>query len=331
AGTCSVTLGASRFSARRAAHFGQEWKALNTAQSGIELAPGQARSIILGHAPWIFSVTDGDHVGHAFGVLQQGRMRVRLDVTITADLPGEGAFWQGLQAYLATHFVDSCSVESITRPTAVSIIPRLPHETQRTSHVKLYTVDLTREEPFATLSTNHKRNISKARKHGARLVELPRDEAFQVHLNLMGLSLSRRRRRGEPTHLGADVDVMAALLRTGVARLFQAAVQSKVMSSKLVYVLDDAAYYHAGGTSPDGMELGVSHLLMYEIMQWARARGMRTLNLDVASAAAGGLGRYKEGFGPELWEVERVQTDGACSHGAIATAFVRLYRCFNRS
>jgi len=326
--TWNVAGGAFRFSARRAQNLAQELEALSAAVCPLDLAPNQARALVLGHEAWIFSVTDAHSTGHAFGVLERGRIHCKLGVTVSADLPGQTAFWDGLQAFRGRHGVSSCWVESIRRPAGQSVIPRLRHETHRTSNVKLYTMDLAREDALAGLSSNHKRNISKAKKNGAQLVELAPREAFRVHLDLMGLSLTRRKERGEPTHLGAKREVMEAILAAGAGTLFQAAVNGEVLSSKLVYMLGRAGYYHGGGTSPRGMELGVSHYLMHEIMRRAKESGIRTFNLDVASASAGGLGRYKEGFGPDVWEVERVQIEGENPCAAIIHALARMRRFF---
>jgi hypothetical protein len=247
----------------------------------------------------------------ALGVLVRGRLRCSFGVTIEAAAPAPPGFWVGLHEFANRHAVTDFWVESIGALESTSSIPPLPKERQRFANIKLYMIHLETDNSLECMATNHRRNIVKAQRNAIELVELPEAEAILAHRRLGASSLARRKARGEPTGsmLPGEEGRAARLLATGTSRLYQASHSGSIVSSKLVLVLGEHAYYLAGGTTEEGMRLGASHFLMYQIICTLKAAGVRTLNLDVASVAAGGLGRFKEGFGAEILCIERAHCD----------------------
>jgi lipid II:glycine glycyltransferase (peptidoglycan interpeptide bridge formation enzyme) len=182
-------------------------------------------------------------------------------------------------------------------------IPPLEGESGRTEQttwlIELETCDLT-----ASLSKNHQRNVRRAVKNGAELAECTDAEAIQDHLRLCGASLARRSSRGETAESHADAALFKAYVRSGRAALFQARIGDRVLSSDLVVRLGDAAYYTSGGSDPEGMKLGTSHFLMFELARQLQGAGCKTLNLGVSQDP--GLNRFKAGFGARPVPLERV-------------------------
>jgi lipid II:glycine glycyltransferase (peptidoglycan interpeptide bridge formation enzyme) len=159
------------------------------------------------------------------------------------------------------------------------------------------------------MSDNHRRNIRKAERHGVSVTCVHGAAELQAHLAMIGASIERRSRRGEPTWLKARREDVERILATSVSRLYQARLDGEIVSSKLVFTADEYAYYDSGGSSPKGMSVGASHFLMREIVVQMKAKKMRTLNLDVASKSSGGLARYKAEFGASVWQVDRVYSE----------------------
>lgn len=267
-----------------------------------------AKSLLLGSAPWSFALErNGVRETVALGAHARGRVGSSLDVSIVRAVGAKHLFWKGLVAFAEDVAVTQLLLEQICTVIDEPMIPWLKGESERYSKVKLYLWDLASDAWDRAISTNHRRNISRARKNGVELVSLPRPDAVRAHLNLIGASLNRRSARGEPTGLASDAQEVDAILGTGRAELFQAAVGGEVVSSKVVFTLGRFAYYDSGGTSERGMANGASHFLMYLIASALRERGVVSLDLDVASVAAGGLARYKADFGAEQWVIERVR------------------------
>ena len=323
-----TVAGRLKFSARAAGDLLAEWKALMPAQPGIEISVMQARSVIFGGKPWIFSLHDGDRLaGAAFGVLSRGRTRASLGITLTAQLPEEQVFWDGVLAFVSRHTITDFWIEYIGAPEPVMAVPRLAREIERFSNIKLYVLDLEDEGLFSGFSQNPKRNIKKARKAGVQMIDLPRPQALRAHFDLMDLSMARRAQRGEQIKKKTE-DYVSALLATGAGRLYQAALEGQVVSSKLVFVLGDAAYYDSAGTSPQGMELGVSSFLMSEVIRLFKEEKLRIWNLDVASEHAVGLAQFKLGFGPQISLLERAYFSCATPYKRFRNAVGSVLRKF---
>jgi hypothetical protein len=229
--------------------------------------------------------------------------------------------WAALDLLAARAAATDLTVERFGETSGQDALPRLEGEVQRYSNVKLYVWMLASDDWDKGMSSNHRRNIARARKEGVQTVSLPRNEALEAHLRLIDSSLRRRADRGEPTSLASDAREVDEILATGQAQLFQAALDGDVVSSKIAFVVDRFGYYDSGGTSERGMKMGASHYLMHSIASSLRQRGVISLNLDVASAAAGGLARYKADFGANEWFVSRV----TCKHNGISRVMTNAW------
>lgn len=301
---------------RRTADPAAMLRDLGQSQNLIGLSAPQARRLLDNAAAWILSLkTSNDYGLHALAVVERGRLRSGLSVTLSTPPPSGADFWRGLVSFAHSLAATSIQVEVVTDVTG-AIIPTLEGETSRYEGERLYVIELQRQP--RQLSTNTKRNINKARKVGASLIALPTQEALAAHFRLTGASLGRRAERGEDVGMRASQECVRGFLARGLGRLYQAGVGSEVMSSKFVFFHGKEAFYYDGGTSAVGMEGGFSHFLMFEIAEVLREEGYQSLNLDLARAGNTGLMRYKEGFDPQLWYVHRVT-----AHRATVWAMVR--------
>jgi lipid II:glycine glycyltransferase (peptidoglycan interpeptide bridge formation enzyme) len=78
--------------------------------------------------------------------------------------------------------------------------------------------------------------------------------------------------------------------------LYQAVRDGIVMSSILLLRSKHTAYYQSAGTSPEGMSVGASHFLIYNVGKKLRDDGVRIFNLGGAPEGSS-LARFKSGFG----------------------------------
>ena len=267
----------------------------------------QAKGILFGDQLWCFTSIDGfENKKVAIGTLKRGKFGAELIITILIQ-EESCFFFEFLQNFLSSQGITHLVVESINSIASEMHVPTLHGEYQRYSDVKLYILDLTKDSLYNDISPNHHRNINKAKKNGVLLtLTQPDEKSILTHLALINLSMQRRSDRGEPTSLATDDSAIKKISQTGAAYIYQATIGEKIFSSKLVFFVNDYAYYHSGGTTEEGMKIGASHFLMYSIVDSLRKKGIKILNLDLASAAAGGLARYKSDFGSEVWKVDRV-------------------------
>ncbi len=269
------------------------------------------KDLLRGDEPWTFLERRGTtEIPIAFGAIKRGSIRAALDVCVLPTIEHTAETWRALAAFVSRFDITDLLVESIGLPSSQVAVPTLAGEVQRYSAVKLYVMRLDAPDWDQNISSNHRRNIRKATKAGVTIVRAESDEALRAHNQLIKASLQRRAHRGEPTNLASSEEEIEMILKSGAAELYQAWLGDEIVSSKMLYTIERRyAYYDTGGTSPAGMSVGASHLLMHTMMRELHGRGIVTLNLDVASKAAGGLARFKKDFGAEEWRVDRVICD----------------------
>lgn len=72
-----------------------------------------------------------------------------------------------------------------------------------------------------------------------------------------------------------------------------------LLFSVLILRSHKGAYYHTGGSSPNGMKVGASIYLMYQVLNILKNENLHILNLGGARPNEEGLKRFKLGFGPK--------------------------------
>jgi hypothetical protein len=300
-----VIASAFEFTARPCADVDALWQELecrDAAPSFLALTPTPALSVARPHECWVFGVSRrGDLAGAAAGIVKAGRRTRSLEVVLPPELPETDAFWTGLRRFAETQRIGGVTIEGAgDRRTPV---PRLDGESGRRQQTT-WLIDLADCDLDASLSKNHRRNVRKAVRNGARFVETTDAAAIRDHLRLSGASLHRRSSRGETVESRADAALFQGYLRSERASFFQARLDERVVSSDLVVRIGDAAWYASGGSDPHGMNLGTSQFLMLELARHLQRTDCKTLNLGFSEDP--GLDRFKAGFGARPVPVERV-------------------------
>jgi lipid II:glycine glycyltransferase (peptidoglycan interpeptide bridge formation enzyme) len=158
-------------------------------------------------------------------------------------------------------------------------------------------LDLERDDILEGASSQHRRNISRARKAGLSIMRAREAAACARHLELMDASLDRRANRGEEVNAGPQNARPMALLNSRAGELFHAMHGERILSSILVLQSSRGAYYESAGTSPEGMKIGASPFLICGVAAILKSEGVRVFNLGGATAENPGLVRFKAGFG----------------------------------
>ena len=204
------------------------------------------------------------------------------------------AFWNGL-----FRFCRRCGATHLTLNSYASIeaaVPAVPRPARHTDRIE-YLIDLGKVDLWQSVHQNHRRRINRARKAGVRLRSCTSEESCRIHCQMIGESMGRRERRGEQVSTRITPEDYLLLLRSGVGVLFQAVIDDRVLSSILVLLSSRGGYYHSAGTSPEGMEHGASHFLVFETANALLVRGAEVFNLGGASGSQPGLQDFKARFG----------------------------------
>ncbi len=104
--------------------------------------------------------------------------------------------------------------------------------------------------------------------------------------------------------------IFDVLTPDGLARLFVAEREGRIIAGVLVFVMGDEAVYAYGGSDPDEFKHMPNHLLHWEIMRWAREQGCTAYDFRGVSkeidgepvGELGGLNRFKRGFNAQYME-----------------------------
>ncbi|MCD6516543.1 MAG: GNAT family N-acetyltransferase [Candidatus Aminicenantes bacterium] len=206
-------------------------------------------------------------------------------------------FWSGLKSYCKQRRIYKLRLNSFG---AIPInVPELGIPTLYIKRSE-YLLDLTLEPVrlFENFSSNHRRNIRKAKKQNFIFKIVNTLDACRHHGELIEHSMNRRRLRGETVPSKTNLNLHYSLVSTGAASLMQLARQDEIISSFLILTSHKSAYYQSGGTSKKGMELGASHYLMWKTIEYLHNKGLQYFNLGgVTEHDSPGLLRYKVGFG----------------------------------
>jgi RimJ/RimL family protein N-acetyltransferase len=238
----------------------------------------------------------GDIKAGALGFLGGSFLNRWLEVTSIPSLKEPDTFWDGVRAYCRMQRVTRLDLESFASTSA-----SVPWDWKEPKVIRERTewlVDLSTDPPPA-VSANHRRSIAKATRAGVTVAEATDVQAAGEHALLMAASMDRRASRGESVSLVPSYEVRAAtaLLSSGAGRLYQARHEGQIVSSLMILLAPNGAYYQSAGTTPKGMELGASALLVSDVIRRLAEEGVQVFNLGGAGDESPGLQRFKSSFG----------------------------------
>jgi GNAT acetyltransferase-like protein len=274
-------------------------------------APAFLRATSAGTDLMLFTAGEGAGVAAAAA----GHVRTRgWFATLTFPTPpviapsaGDGgtALWNGIRGYCRARRIAKVSVLSYEGDGVLEPPPPIGTVRLRIPRAE-FVVDLAAEpdRALAGFSENHRRNIRKAEKQGLDMTFATSEAAAAAHAALFRHSMERRVARGEEVGTETDSAGLARLLNSGAGALAQVSREGQVLASLLILSTASRAYYHSGGSAPEGMKLGASHFAVWRAMLALRARGVRTLCLGGVSARdSDGLTAFKVGFAPRRVEL----------------------------
>ncbi len=182
------------------------------------------------------------------------------------------------------------------------------------SHHPLFTkytfvLDLTKSEDELTASLHPKTryNIKVAQKHNVIVKEDNSPEAFKEYLRLTEETTSRQRFYAH--NMIYHKTMWKTMRDAGIAHLFTASYEGKILSAWIVFVWGDTVYYPYGASGRDYREVMAPTLLLWQIAKWAKQKGLKYFDLWGAMGPNPdpndpwyGFHRFKQGFNPRLVE-----------------------------
>jgi len=244
---------------------------------------------------WVLGVKrdDGKIETGCIAYMKKGRINKELVIPSLPAVSIDSVFWDGLRAFCKENnvtYVELCSFAS-NPCVEIPLFGNYFVSRRRCEFVLNLQCDF-----YSKFSANHKRNIKKAEKHGVVVTHTRSMDAVSKHIILQNKSMDRRRARGEDVFFcdtGLDT---SAYLTSNAGEIFQASYQGDVVSSILILYGNNGAYYQSAGTSLEGMKIGASQFLIYNIACYLSLLNIKCLNFGGAEEGTG-LFRFKSEFG----------------------------------
>ena len=150
-------------------------------------------------------------------------------------------------------------------------------------------------------------NIRLAEKKEVKIIKDNSDNGFEDYWKLME---ETTKRQGFFAHTKSYHQKMWRTMKeSGMGNLFKAVYQGKVLTTWIVFNLNDVLYYPYGASSSENREVMASNLMMWEVIRFGKNLGCKMLDMwgslgpepDVKDPWYG-FHRFKQGYGPELIE-----------------------------
>jgi lipid II:glycine glycyltransferase (peptidoglycan interpeptide bridge formation enzyme) len=182
------------------------------------------------------------------------------------------------------------------------------------SHRPLFTnytfiIDLTKTEDALLKAMHHKTryNIRVAQKHHVTVREDGSQKAFSTFLNLNRETYMRQGFYAhDETYHRTMWDVLS---RAGIARLFTAVHEGKILAAWIVFLWKDTLYYPYGASSRINRHVMAPNLLLWELIRWGKSQNLKKFDLWGCLGPDPdpkdpwyGFHRFKEGYAPALVE-----------------------------
>lgn len=150
-------------------------------------------------------------------------------------------------------------------------------------------------------------NTRLAEKKGVKITEDNSQESFEEYWKL---TEETTKRQGFYAHTKKYHQLMFETLGSaGMAHLFKAEHEGKILATWIVFVLNSILYYPYGASTRDDKNVFGSNLLMWEVIKWGKNNGCKLFDMwgspgpnPKPSDPWGGFHRFKEGYGAKLVE-----------------------------
>jgi hypothetical protein len=263
------------------------------------------------------------------GFVRRGRLGGNLLIPSLPLLTNPAEAGERILAHCRRDHLTTIDLPCFATPVGpLPLIARGAETYGRTEHL----IDLRGNDDLAArLSRSHRQRAKQGRSAGLTVRRTTAPEALEEHSAMIGLSMTRRRSRGERVPPTRDVSPLQHYLLTSAGELFQAIADEEVVASMLVLYARAGAYDQSSGSSPTGMKIGAMHYLILETAQQLRSEGRKVLNLGGTRVHEEGLRAFKQAFGCLAVEVEAARWDLSGPGGRLVRRIAAVVRGARRA
>ncbi len=184
---------------------------------------------------------------------------------------------------------------------------RVPYKGLFTKYTFVLDLSKAEDELLKQMKEKTRYNIRLATRKGVTIKEETSEEAFHEYLRL---TFETTKRQGFYAHNEDYHRLMwETLHKEGIAHLFTATYDGKVLVTWVVFLFNNTLYYPYGASSSENREVMASNLMMWEVIRWGKEHGATQFDMWGAlppdpdpKDSRLGFHRFKEGYGPRHTE-----------------------------
>lgn len=168
-------------------------------------------------------------------------------------------------------------------------------------------ISLPEEEMLKNMHQKTRYNLRLAEKKGVSVIEDNSEAGFEDYWKLMEETTKRQGffAHGKEYHR----KMWQTATESGMGHLFKAVYEGKVLTTWMVFILNDMIYYPYGASSNENREVMASNLMMWEVIRFGKANDCRVFDMwgslgpnpDMKDPWYG-FHKFKQGYGAELVE-----------------------------
>ncbi len=242
------------------------------------------------------------HTPFTIGYFPKGPMP---DETMLKTLSEVGRTENALFIKLEPNIEVSSSSDSWRKKTRYNI--RVPHKGLFTKYTFVLDLSKSEDELLKQMKEKTRYNIRLATRKGVTIKEEHSEKAFNEYLRL---TFETTKRQGFYAHNKEYHRLMwETLHKAGIAHLFTATYEGKVLVTWVVFLFNNTLYYPYGASSSEHREVMASNLMMWEVIRWGKENGAKQFDMWGALPPDPdpkdprlGFHRFKEGYSPRHTE-----------------------------
>lgn len=169
-------------------------------------------------------------------------------------------------------------------------------ETETRTHNVVRSLEMSLDEMWMDFKQKVRKNVKKANSYGLQIVIENSDEHLQDFLDIYYSTMDRSNAENEYYFSKEFFETINSM--KGNIMYFHVIHEGKVVSTELVVYGAENAYSYLGGTDREYFELRPNDFLKYEIIKWAKEKGLNNFVLGGGYGADDGIFQYKTCLAP---------------------------------
>lgn len=169
-------------------------------------------------------------------------------------------------------------------------------EIETRTHNVVRSLDLPLDEMWMDFKQKVRKNVKRASACNLRCIIENSDEHLEDFLRIYYSTMDRAEAEGEYYFSRQFYEKLNEMKEN--VMYFYAVYEEKIVSSELIIYGSQNAYSYLGGTDRDYFDVRPNDFLKYEIIKWAKEKGLKNFVLGGGYGANDGIFKYKLCFAP---------------------------------